>query len=78
MTTQRKYAKRKTRQIYRHLDTVMANLLELSEIFEDDHESQAAALSQIAQVTLVVQDLVEKWYEMVWGSVPADWYGDAP
>lgn len=76
--TQRKYAKRKARQTYRHMDTVMANLLELGELFEKDHPDLTESLTAIAQAVHMIQITLENWYTQVWGKAPNDWYSDAP
>lgn len=72
-----RYSKRKTRQIYRRLDTVMADLLLLADIFKELHPPLALYLELTAKATLKIQEMVVKFYAKAWDSPPGDWYSDA-
>ena len=72
----RRYAKRNMRSAYRHMDTVMDILLTMKRMFEDDHPDLAQQLDVICQTQLFVQQMVSKWYENVWGTVPGNWSAD--
>lgn len=72
---QRKYAKRNTKSIYRHMDCVMEELIELAAIFDPQHPDLGDALRLMAKVILQAQSMLAKWYTKVWGSVPSNWYG---
>lgn len=73
----RRYAKRKTRAIYRMMDKIMADTLEMAALFRPQHEDMADQMRTIANVQLMNQQVLIKWYASVWGAVPADWYSDA-
>ncbi len=73
----RRYAKRKTRAIYRMMDRVMTDLLEMAELFQTQHEEMADQLIVMSNVQFMNQQVLEKWYAGVWGSAPSDWYSDA-
>jgi len=73
----RRYAKRKARQTYRHMDTVMENLLDLKDMFAEDHEDLAAMLQSIMELQLMTQQILEKWYVRCWGAAPSDWNADS-
>lgn len=72
----RRYAKRRTRAVYRALDRTMEDALELSAMFAFDHPEHAKLLEAIAAMTLEVQKQVANFYKITWGFVPGDWYSD--
>jgi len=71
---QRKYAKREARRIYRYMDETMSCLLELADVFQEQHPPEAQMLSVCAKVVLEAQKMLARWYAHVWGSEPSDWY----
>ena len=72
----RRYAKRKTRALWRNLDAAMADMLDLSAAFEADHPREGEAMQNIASIVLYAQSLLSDWYALVWGDVPSDWGSD--
>ena len=72
----RRWAKRKARRLYRRMDNTMTQVLELKEAFEPDHPDYASMLDGIAKMILQVQDFVSAFYKLAWGHVPTDWYQD--
>lgn len=72
----RRWAKRKTRRLYRRMDDTMAQLLDLKKLFDPDHPELGEVLDMVAKTVLVAQDLLSKFHLAAWGNIPGDWYTD--
>jgi len=76
-SSNRRYAKRVTRQLWRNMNTNLGKIQSLHETFDDDrHDKHVELLTLIAQMQMQVQDAVGAFYKHTWGDVPGDWYAD--
>jgi len=76
MSTQSKWAKRKARRIYSKMDTLLADMMSLRELYEGTHPDLDAGIEAAAHGVLIAQQLWETWYLTTWGRIPDDWHMD--
>lgn len=71
---ERRYMKRNIRSIYQRMDKNMGDLREIAALFEMVHPEEAKVLEVVAEMELRAQSILSKWYGVVWGASPTDWY----
>lgn len=73
----RRWAKRKARRIYCRMDGTMAQLLELADVFKEQHPDISLKVETIAVCIARCQLLLCNFYRETWGNEPDNWYSDA-
>lgn len=71
--TKRTYLKRKLAQARNDIDRALGKIVDLHEMFESVHPQHAELLEVIAKGLLLQRGLLERFWEISWGSLPKDW-----
>lgn len=70
---ERKYAKRKARRVYDHMDKTILYCLDLADTFGEGYELESRGILAIDKLILAAQNMLYRWYTHVWGKAPDAW-----
>jgi len=75
-TASSRYAKRTSKAIYRKFDSLLADMLAMRDIYQDDHPELADAIDTAGHGIMMAQELWIAFHAACWGSIPSDWSSD--